>query len=183
MLEEKTREDGKSFQVLLLTFHFHTVRARAHVQPSNIINFHGFLVITIIKFPQGSRLALSANFCAASSPLSLAAMVPDTDLQVLLIESNTGRVFRTLNEWRIARGHARLPRRGNARFLDETRLWTPASRVLGFRSWKSWDGEVAWSVHSFRRSKIVCIGKYCYKKCCFKKIRKLLVIKILYELL
>lgn len=107
--------------------------ARAHIQPSNIINFHGFLVITIIKFPQGSRLALSANFCAASSPLSLAAMVPDTDLlQVLLIESNTGRVFRTLNEWRIAR----LPRRGNARFLDETRLWTPAS-LLGFRSWKS----------------------------------------------
>lgn len=125
------------------TFHFHTVRARAHIQPSNIINFHGFLVITIIKFPQGSRLALSANFCAASSPLSLAAMVPDTDLlQVLLIESNTGRVFRTLNEWRIAR----LPRRGNARFLDETRLWTPAS-LLGFRSWKSWDGEVA-CVHS-----------------------------------
>lgn len=117
--------------------------ARAHIQPSNIINFHGFLVITIIKFPQGSRLALSANFCAASSPLSLAAMVPDTDLlQVLLIESNTGRVFRTLNEWRIAR----LPRRGNARFLDETRLWTPAS-LLGFRSWKSWDGGVA-CVHS-----------------------------------
>lgn len=34
------------------TFHFHTVRARAHIQPNNIINFHGFLVITIIKFPR-----------------------------------------------------------------------------------------------------------------------------------
>ena len=53
VLEEKTRKDGKSFLFYYLPFPYgSSVRARAHVRPNNIINFHGFLVITIIKFPR-----------------------------------------------------------------------------------------------------------------------------------
>lgn len=53
VLEEKTRKDGKSFLFYYLPFPYSSSgRARAHVRPNNIINFHGFLVITIIKFPR-----------------------------------------------------------------------------------------------------------------------------------
>lgn len=86
------------------------MRARARAaRRGNIINFHGCVVITIIKFPRGPRPAARGPLYrrgllrAERLPLSLAETVPDTDLQVLLIESNAGRVFGTLNEWRIAR--------------------------------------------------------------------------------
>lgn len=126
LLEEKGRKDGRRMvwrKKWRLNFCRESSRAfpYASIRPSNIINFHDWLVITIIKFPRGPRRALSANFYAASSPLSLAAMVPDTDLQLLLIESNTGRVFRTLNEWRIARPRSTAPRRRKRSFPRRNR--------------------------------------------------------------
>lgn len=105
--------EGKSGGWIFLTGNLLArISIRTRALESNIINIRDWLVITIIKFPRGSRRALSADIYAASSPLSLPAMVPDTDLQLLLIESNTGRVFRTLNEWRIGdeRSFPRLSR-------------------------------------------------------------------------
>ena len=114
VLEEKTRKDGKSFLFYYLPFPYSSSgRARAHVRPNNIINFHGFLVITIIKFPR----RIAARFIGELLRGELTSVVGRDGTGY---RSNTGRVFRTLNEWRIARPRE-ASTRGNARFLDETR--------------------------------------------------------------